>query len=324
MIAKRIAVTGGAGQIAQHLLFRIAHGELLGKHQPIHLQILEIPGGLSQLEGIKMELEDGAYPILESITVTADPYQAFQDVDIALLVGAKPRGPGMERKDLLKDNFKIFIHQGEALDAVAKADAKVFVVGNPCNTNCLVAMTHTPRLNRKNFFAMTRLDQNRAAHFLSHRAQVHVKEISHLSIWGNHSSTLVPDYLHARILGRPVEEVITDQHWLQQDFVDLVQKRGAAVIQSKGKSSAASAAQALIQTVNDVMTPSPRDYWYSLAVDSRGNPYGIDNHLVFSFPCRTTEKGEVEIIAGLKMNDFLLEKIAITESELKQERDCIL
>lgn len=230
----------------------------------------------------------------------------------------------MERKDLLHDNFKIFIQQGEALDSVAKANAKVFVVGNPCNTNCLIAMTHAPRLNRKNFFAMTRLDQNRAAHFLAHQAQVHVREISHLAIWGNHSSTLVPDYFHARITGNPVEAVIKDKQWLEQEFISLVQKRGAAVIQAKGKSSAASAAQAVIQTIADVITPSPTGYWYSVAIDSKGNPYGIDNHLIFSFPCRTNEKGEVEIIPGLELNEFLLEKIKLSEAELKEERDLIL
>ncbi len=320
---KRIAVTGGAGQIAYQLLFRLASGEVLGHDQPIALHILEIPEALTALEGVKMELQDCAFPLLHSIEVTADPYQAFKDVDLALLIGAKPRGPGMERGDLLQENGKIFVTQGQALNEVAKADVKVFVVGNPCNTNCLITMSQAPRLSKKNFYAMMRLDQNRASCFLAQKAQIPVHEVSHLVVWGNHSSTQVPDFIHARLQGRPLESVIQDRQWLENTFMQLVQKRGAAIIQARGKSSAASAAQALIDAIHDALHPTKGDNWYSAAMLSDGNPYGIEDQLIFSFPCRTSEEGKMTIVPGLDIHEFLAAKIKATEKELLEERDFV-
>lgn len=320
---KRIAVTGGAGQIAYQLLFRLAHGDLFGHDQPIALHILEVPAVLPALEGVKMELQDCAFPLLHEIQISADPYQAFQDIDIALLIGAKPRGPGIERGDLLQENGKIFVEQGRALNEGAKADAKIFVVGNPCNTNCLIALSQAPRLSRKNFYAMTRLDQNRARFFLAHKAQIPVTEVSHMAIWGNHSSTQVPDFMHARLKGKPTEEIIQDRRWLEQDFIQLVQKRGAAIIQARGKSSAASAAHALIECVRDTFHPTRADQWYSLALVSDGNPYGIEDQLIFSFPCRTTEQGNIAIVSGLDIHEFLDVKLRETERELLEEREFV-
>lgn len=320
---KRIAVSGGAGQIAYHLLFKIANGDLLGKDQPIALHILEIPEALGALQGVKMELDDCAFPLLTSTVVTADPYEAFQDIDFALLIGAKPRGPGMERKDLLNDNGKIFIHQGKALNESAKADVKVVVVGNPCNTNCLIALHHAPRLNPRNFFAMMRLDQNRATSHLAQKAQVHLNEVTNVIVWGNHSATQVPDFYHARIQGKPAAEVIKDTAWLEKDFMELIRKRGAAIIQARGKSSAGSAAHALVDTIHDLENPKASNQWYSIAGLSNGNPYGIAEDLIFSFPKRTNANGQNEIVRDLDLNQFLKTHIAVTEKELLEERDLI-
>jgi malate dehydrogenase len=323
MPIKRIAITGGAGQLAYQALFRIAQGELLGPEQPISLYILDLPEMLTILEGIKMELEDCAFPLLHTIELTTDPYRAFQNVDFALLIGAKPRGPGMERKDLLEENGKIFVEQGIALNTVAHPDAKVFVVGNPCNTNCLIAMSHAPRLSRKNFYAMTRLDQNRATSLLARKAHVPLSEISPVIIWGNHSSTQVPDYWNARIRGHPAHEIVQDDPWLENDFIPLVQHRGAAVIKARGKSSAASAAHALIQAVQDGLYPTKRGSWYSAAVASEGNSYGIEDQLVYSFPCRTLPTMETEIVSGLNIPETLAMRLKVTERELIEERECI-
>lgn len=320
---KRIAVTGGAGQIAYQFLFRLANGELLGPNQPIALHILEIPDALVFLEGVKMELQDCAFPLLEKIEVTSDPYHAFKEVDFAFLIGAKPRGPGMERKELLQENGRIFVEQGRALNEVGHSESKVFVVGNPCNTNCLIAMSQAPRLQKKNFYAMTRLDQNRAAFLLAEKAHLPVSAVSNVIIWGNHSSTQVPDFFHARLQGHPAEVVIQDRHWLEHDFIPLVQKRGAAVIQARGKSSAASAAHALIQTARDLLSPTPSGNWYSIATSTEGNPYGIEEELVFSFPYRTLENGQKALVAGLEMPEWLEKKIRVTERELIEERECI-
>lgn len=319
----RIAVTGGAGQIAYQLLFRIASGELLGHDQPIELHILEIPIALTALEGVKMELQDCAFPLLRRVEVFSDPYEAFKEIDIALLIGSKPRGPGMERGELLQENGKIFVEQGRALNEVAKVDARVFVVGNPCNTNCLIAMSHAPRLSRKNFYAMTRLDQNRATFLLAQKANVPVTDVSHVIIWGNHSSTQVPDFIHARIKNVSAEEIIKDRKWLENEFMQLVQKRGAAIIQARGKSSAASAAQALIDAVRDTLHPTKGGEWFSAGTVSDGNPYGIEDNLIFSFPCRWNEKGMCTIIPGLEDNAFLAEKIKASERELLEERDFV-
>lgn len=320
---KRIAVTGGAGQIAYSLLFRIASGELLGYDQPVALHILEVPDVLPVLEGVKMELEDCAFPLLKEIKIGSDPYQIFADVDYALLVGAKPRGPGMERKDLLQDNGKIFIEQGKALNEVAKESVKVFVVGNPCNTNCLITMSHAPRIPKNQFYAMTRLDQNRGAFQLANRAQVEIEKVTHFVIWGNHSNTQVPDFFHARIDGKPLTDVIQDSKWLKGEFIAIVQKRGAVIINARGKSSAASAANALIDAVKDIIFPTKEGQWFSSGVYSNGNPYGIEQNLIFSFPCRSNGDGKVEIVPQLDMNEFLTEKLQQTQKELIEERDLV-
>ena len=319
----RIAITGGAGQIAYQLLFRIASGELFGPNQPIDLQILEIPESLKALEGVRMELQDCAFPLLNEIKITSDPYQVFKDVDFALLIGAKPRGPGMERIDLLNENGKIFVEQGKALNEVALPHVKVFVVGNPCNTNCLIAMNHAPRLQRKNFFAMTRLDQNRATGMLAQKSNQPVQKVSHVIIWGNHSTTQVPDFIHARIQGRPVQEVIQDSHWLKNEFFELIQKRGSAIINARGKSSAGSAAQAIIDAVQDTLIPTKIDAWFSSAIFSDGNTYGIDNQLIFSFPCSIKKELVIEIVPGLDINEFLRDKLKATEKELIEERELV-
>jgi len=320
---KRIAITGGAGQIAYQFLFRLANGELFGKDQPIALQILEVPEALKALEGVKMELEDCASSLIASIRLTSDPIEGFQDIDYALLIGAKPRGPGMERKDLLNDNGKIFVQQGKALNESAKSDAKIIVVGNPCNTNCLIALHHAPRLNPDNFYAMMRLDQNRATSFLANKAGKPVNEVSNVTIWGNHSSTQVPDFYHACIEGKPVAAVIDDTEWLENEFIQLVRKRGAAIIEARGKSSAASAAQALIDSIQDIEHPTKSKNWYSIAKMSHANFYGIADDLIFSFPSRTNAKGLVEIVPNLELNHFLKTNIELSERELLEERDLI-
>lgn len=317
---KRVAVTGAAGQIAYSLLFRIANGDLLGKDQPIALHLLEVPEAFQFLEGVKMELEDCAFPLVKEIIIGTDPLQVFKNVDYALLVGAKPRAPGMERAELLKDNAKIFVTHGKALDQVASDNCLILVVGNPCNTNCWIAMQQAKRIPRKNFHAMMRLDQNRATSLLAKKAKVDLTEVTPVVVWGNHSTTQVPDFTNARIRGLPVEEVIKDQKWLENDFITSVQKRGAAVLAARGKSSAASAANAAIDAVRSLLAPTPRGKWYSTAVHSAGNPYGIDPDIVFSFPCRTKENGEWEIIPNLPWNNFIKEKIKFSEKELIDEK----
>lgn len=317
---KRIAVTGGGGQIAYQLLFRIASGEVFGENQEISLHILEVESMMDVLEGVQMELEDCAFNLLKEIHIGHDAKNIFKDVDYALLLGAKPRGPGMERSDLLHENGVIFVHQGKALNEVAKRDVKVIVVGNPCNTNCLIAMHHAPDLQRKNFHAMTRLDQNRAASMLAKRASVDVKEVSKMTIWGNHSTTGVPDFLHARINGQPVLEVIDDLDWLEKNFISSVQKRGQAVIAARGKSSAASAAQAVVDAVRSLEKKTETGNWFSTAVCTDGNGYGIEDNLIFSFPCISEGNGNYKIVEGLIWNDFLKEKIMLSEKELLEER----
>jgi malate dehydrogenase len=320
---KRVAVTGGAGQIAYNLLMRIASGEMLGPDQPIALHILEVPAVLGALKGVMMELEDCAFPLLKEIWIGDDPKEIFKGINYALLVGAKPRSPGMERADLLNENAQIFIEQGKALNEVADRNVKVLVVGNPCNTNCLIAMHHAPNIPKSHFHAMTRLDQNRAASMLAKKAKVDVIEVSNVTIWGNHSATQVPDYLNAKIAGKPASSVIVDEKWLQGEFIADVQKRGATVLAARGKSSAASAAHAILEAVKSLEVPTPKGKWFSTAVLSNGNPYGISENLIFSFPCRSKGNGEYEIVKDLKWNDFLREKIKISEQELIDERQLI-
>ncbi|MCX6991237.1 MAG: malate dehydrogenase [Chlamydiae bacterium] len=320
---KRIAVSGGAGQIAYSILFRIANGDVLGCDQPIALHILDLPEAMTALQGVVMELQDCAFPLLKEVVIDSDPSVVFKGVHYAFLIGSKPRGPGMERKDLLADNGKIFIGQGQALDAVADKDCLVLVVGNPCNTNCLIASSYAKRLNPDHFFAMTRLDQNRASAFLAAKAEVAVTEVSNVTIWGNHSATQVPDFIHAMIRGEPASEVIKDKEWLQGEFFSKVQKRGAEVIAARGKSSAASAANAAIDAMRSLVIPTPKGAWFSMAKSAKGNPYGIDERLIFSFPCISKGNGHIEIIPGLYIDPFLKEKIALTEKELLEERSLV-
>jgi malate dehydrogenase len=320
---KRVAVTGGAGQIAYNLLFRIASGEMLGFDQPIALHILEIPEALEALKGVVMELKDCAFPLLQDIRIGSDPFEVFEAVDYALLVGAKPRGPGMERKDLLSENGKIFTIQGEALNASASPDVKVLVVGNPCNTNCLIAMHSAPKIPRKNFHAMTRLDQNRAQTALAEKAGVGVSAVTNVTIWGNHSATQVPDFVNARINGSPLPEQISDSNWLANDFITAVQKRGAAIIKARGKSSAASAANAALAHIRSLVTPTPVGDWFSSGVCTDGNSYGIQEDLIFSFPCRSKGDGDYEIVSNVPWNDFLKARISLSEKELLEEREAV-
>ncbi len=320
----RVAVTGGAGQIAYNLLFRIAAGEMFGPDQPVALHILELPEVINALEGVKMELEDCAFPLLQEVRIGSDPMEIFRDVDYALLVGAKPRGPGMERGDLLNENGKIFVAQGKAIDAVASPNVKVLVVGNPCNTNALIALHQAKRIPRNHFFAMTRLDENRAKAQLSQKAKKPVGEVSNLAIWGNHSATQVPAYHHGKVGNQLVTDLIHDQKWLQDDFFSSVQKRGAKIIEARGKSSAASAAHAVIDTIKSLTQPTKPGDWFSVGVYSSGNPYSIDPDLVFSFPCRLNSRGDVEIVSGLNWDPFLTEKIKASERELLEERKIIL
>ncbi len=269
---KRIAVTGAAGQIAYSILFRIASGEMLGSDQPIALHLLEIPEAQESLKGVVMELEDCAYPLLQEIVVGSDPYSVFKDVNYALLIGSKPRGPGMERKDLLGENGKIFIEQGKALNAAAASDILVLVVGNPSNTNCLIAMHHAPKIPRERFFSMMRLDQNRACSMLAIKAGAWVGEVSNVVVWGNHSSTQVPDFVNAKIRGKPALDLIHDRKWCEEQFFPKVQKRGAAVIAARGKSSAASAANAALDSMRSLLTPTTHGEWFSVGTFSKGNP----------------------------------------------------
>ena len=320
---RRVAVTGGAGQIAYSILFRIANGDMLGYDQPVSLHILEIPQALEALEGVKMELQDCAFPLLKDIVIGSDPVQVFEGAHYALLIGAKPRGPGMERSDLLTDNGKIFVGQGQALNDAADRDVKVLVVGNPCNTNCLIAMNNAPRIPRKNFHAMTRLDQNRATYQLANKAGVDITQVSNVTIWGNHSSTQVPDFVNAKIAGKPAGEVIGDRTWFEGEFIPTVQKRGGAIIAARGKSSAASAASAAIDAVKALVTPTPEGQWFSSGVCSDNNPYGIEDNLIFSFPCRSTGNGDYQIVEDVLWDDFLQNKMKETAQELIEEREMV-
>lgn len=319
---KRIAVTGAAGLIAYSLLFRLADGGLF-KDYALDLRLLEVPEALAATEGVRLELEDGAYPLLDKITVTVDAYEAFDNVDIAILVGAKPRSAGMERKELLQGNGAIFVEQGRALDAAASPHTNVVVVGNPCNTNCLIALKQAKRLSVRAFHAMTRLDQNRAVGLLARRCCRPVLSIKNAIIWGNHSSTQVPDGFHALVDGKEAPKFIGDDTWLKGAFMNEVQQRGAAIIAARGKSSAASAAQAILDHLRALYTPTPAGEYFSMAVYSQGNPYGIDEDLIFSFPCRSRGDGTYEIVAGLSWNDIIKEKIALTVAELQEERQIL-
>jgi len=317
----RVAVTGAAGQIGYALLFRIAAGEMFGQGTGIHLNCLELESALPALNGVRMELEDCAFPLLKSLTLTSDPRVAFKDIDWALLVGSVPRKAGMERSELLKVNGGIFIEQGKALADSAKATCKVLVVGNPCNTNAYIAKAVARSLSAKNFFAMTMLDQNRAACQLALKAGVPVSDIKNMAIWGNHSATQYPDFYNATIQRKPVATFITDEEWLKTTFIQTVQQRGAAVIKARGLSSAGSAANAIVDTVKNLTTPTPPGEFFSVAVSSDGS-YGIPEGLMFSFPVRSNGK-DWAIVPDLKLTDFAKEKIQATLKELLEEREAV-
>lgn len=314
----RVAVTGAAGQIGYSLLFRIASGAMFGPDQPVILQLLEAPidKALKALEGVAMELDDCAFPLLKGIVQTSDPAVGFKDANWCLLVGAKPRGPGMERADLLKDNGRIFIGQGQVIDAVAAADARICVVGNPANTNCMIAASQAKRLPAERFTAMVRLDQNRAQTQLAKKAGVDLTAVKDIFIYGNHSPTMFPAFAHASIGGRPATEVINDLPWLQGPFCETVGKRGAAIIAARGASSAASAANALVDHVRSLVTPGAI---HSVAVKANG-AYGFDANVWAGLPVRTTTPGSYEVIHGYAMDDFAQSKIAATNKELAEER----
>lgn len=317
----RVAVTGAAGQIGYSLLFRIAAGDMLGPDQPIILQMLEIPQALQALEGVAMELEDCAFPLLVDMVKTDDPEVAFGDADVALLVGARPRTAGMERSDLLDANGKIFTVQGRALNVAAKRDVKVLVVGNPANTNALIAMNNAPDLDRRQFTAMTRLDHNRAKTQLAKKVGRPVASVKKMTIWGNHSSTQYPDLFHCEVDGRNAYELVGDHDWVEHTFIPTVAQRGAAVIQARGASSAASAANAAIDHMRDWWHGTPEGDWVSMAVCSDGS-YGIPEGLVSSYPC-VCRDGRWEIVQGLELNEFSRERIDASAAELAAERDTV-
>jgi malate dehydrogenase len=315
----RVAVTGAAGQIGYSLLFRIANGDLLGRDQPVILQLLELPIEKAQnaLKGVMMELEDCAFPLLAGMAGTGDPNAAFKDAEVALLVGARPRGPGMERKDLLLENAKIFIEQGRALDAVASPDIKVLVVGNPANTNAYIAMKSAPGLAKQNFTAMLRLDHNRALSQVATRAKVPVGEVEKMIVWGNHSPTMYADYRFATTGGKLLKDVINDEPWYRNEFLPKVAKRGAAIIEARGLSSAASAANAAIDHVRDWLGGS-NGKWVTMGVPSDGS-YDIPTDVMYGFPV-TTEKGKYTIVQGLPIDEFSRGKMNATLAELEEER----
>lgn len=317
-----VTVTGGAGQIGYALLFRIASGALFGPDRQVNLRILEIPQALKAAEGVIMELNDCAFPLLHSIDATSDLNHAFDGVNWAVLVGSKPRGPGMLRKDLIRTNGPIFTGTGKAINSHAADDVRVMVVGNPCNTNCLIAMNSAPDVPKDRWSAMTRLDENRAKSQLATRAGVAVTEVTNMGIWGNHSNTQYPDFVHARIGGRPVVEAIADRPWLEGDFISTVQKRGAAIIDARGSSSAASAASAAIDHVVALTTPTKKGDWFSAAICSDGS-YGVREGLISSFPCRADGKGGWEIVQGLEIDAFSRQKIDATVAELLEEREAV-
>ena len=315
----RVAVTGAAGQIGYSLIFRIAAGEMLGPDQPVSLHLLEIAPAMEALNGVVMELRDSAYPLLHDIVATADVNEAFEGVHVGLLVGARPRGPGMERKDLLQANAQIFSVQGKAINDRADRDVKVLVVGNPANTNALIAAKNAPSLDPKQFTAMTRLDHNRAKSQLAAKTGAHVTEVNRMTIWGNHSATQYPDLGHASVKGRSATELV-DADWVRDDFIPTVQQRGAAIIQARGASSAASAGAAAIDAIRTWTYGTDEGDWTSMAIPSAGNPYGVKEGVVYSFPV-TCSGGFYEIVGDLDIDDFGRDRMDATEAELFEERD---
>lgn len=317
-----VSITGAAGQIGYALLFRIASGSVFGPDQPVNLNLIEVEPALPALQGVVMELDDCAFPLLRKITPTADLDVGFKDANWALLVGSVPRKAGMERGDLLGINGKIFTGQGQAIARNAAKNIRVLVVGNPCNTNALIAMNNAAGVPNERFFAMTRLDENRAKSQLAAKAGVHSSDVTNLCIWGNHSATQYPDFTNAKIGGKPATEVITDKAWLEGEFIATVQQRGAAIIKARGASSAASAANAAIDTVKSLITATPAGDWTSVAVCSDGS-YGIEKGLIASMPIRSNADGTWEVVQGVPVSEFSQGKIDATINELKEERDAV-
>jgi malate dehydrogenase len=317
----RVAVTGAAGQIGYSLLFRIASGAMFGPAQPVILHLIEIEPALPALHGVVMELDDCAFPLLKGVVPTANLDEGFRGVNWALLVGSVPRKQGMERKDLLGINGKIFTGQGHAIQKNAAADVRIHVVGNPCNTNCLIAMNNAPDIARDRWFAMTRLDENRAKSQLAKKAGVDITAVSNVAIWGNHSSTQYPDFTHAKIGGKAATEVIKDEAWLKGEFISSVQQRGAAIIKARGLSSAASAANAVVDSVASIATPTAPGDWHSVCLCSDGS-YGIEKGLICSFPVRSNGQ-KLEIVQGLSVDGFSRTKIDATVAELKEEKSLV-
>ena len=318
----KVAVTGAAGQIGYAVLFRLASGAVFGTDTAVELQLLELEKALPALEGVKMELDDCAFPLLTNIVTTSDPNVAFKDIDWGLLVGSVPRKAGMERNDLLRVNGGIFVGQGKALNENAGKDVRILVVGNPCNTNCLIAMHNAPKIPRERWFAMTALDENRAKIQLAQKAGVAVSDVTNLTIWGNHSATQYPDFTNTKILGKPAQAVIDDDEWLQGDFIKTVQQRGSAIIKARGASSAASAANAALDTIMRITTPTAEGDWFSAAIPSDGS-YGIPEGLIFSYPLRSSGNGVPEVVQGIELDEFSQEKIQATRSELEMEREAV-
>ena len=318
----KVAVTGAAGQIGYAALFRLASGAVFGMDTAVELQLLELEKALPALEGVKMELDDCAFPLLTNIVATSDPNVAFKDIDWGLLVGSVPRKAGMERNDLLRVNGGIFVGQGKALNENAGKDVRVLVVGNPCNTNCLIAMHNAPKIPRERWFAMTALDENRAKIQLAQKAGVAVSDVTNLTIWGNHSATQYPDFTNTKILGKPAQAVIDDDEWLKGNFIKTVQQRGSAIIKARGASSAASAANAALDTIMRITTPTAEGDWFSAAIPSDGS-YGIPEGLIFSYPLRSSGNGVPEVVQGIELDEFSQEKIQATRSELEMEREAV-
>jgi malate dehydrogenase len=316
-----VTVTGAAGQIGYALLPRIASGGMLGPDTQVELRLLEIPPAMSALAGVVMELEDSAFPLLDAVEITDDPNVAFEGTNIALLVGARPRAKGMERSDLLEANGGIFKPQGEAINAHAADDVKVLVVGNPANTNCLIAMSHAPDVPRERFTAMMRLDHNRAKAQLAKKVGAHVRDVTRMTVWGNHSATQYPDISHALVGGRPATELVTEREWIEQEFIPTVQQRGAAIIEARGASSAKSAASAAVDHVHGWVLGTPADDWVSMGIPSDGS-YGVEEGLISGFPC-TCANGEWSIIEDLEIDDFSRERIDASVDELRGERDTV-
>lgn len=317
----KVAITGAAGQIGYALVFRVASGAMFGPEQPVALHLIEIPQGFEALKGVVMELDDCAFPLLKNVVATIDLDEGFRDVNWALLVGSVPRKAGMERKDLLGINGKIFIGQGQAIEKNAAKDVRILVIGNPCNTNCLIAMNNAKSIPRDRWFAMTRLDENRAKAQLAQKTGADVTEVSNMTIWGNHSATQYPDFYNAKIKGTSAAEAITDDAWLKETFIPAVQQRGAAIIKARGSSSAGSAANAIVDTVRSLTTDTKESDWHSVAVCSDGS-YGVEEGLICSFPVRT-RGGKWEIVQDVPLNEFGRAKTDASIAELKEEKSMV-